>query len=69
MSLYAEYIKERENKECIEVEGGFITIQNLDTHCYFVDVYVQPELRKSGVAKQLTDMAVEYAKVKDLKRR
>ncbi len=61
MSLYAEYIKEREGKHCIEVDGGFITLQNLEKHCYFIDIYVKPELRHSGIAKQLTDKAVEYA--------
>lgn len=55
MSLYREYIKEREKKEIIESNDAFITFKILNEICYIVDIYVRPDKRKSGVAKELAD--------------
>jgi type IV secretory pathway component VirB8 len=50
MSLYAEYIKERENFETIEFEDSFLTyeIDSTGTVCHICDLYIRPDKRKNG---------------------
>ena len=65
MSLYAEYLKERENKTIIESENGFITYQIFDNGiCYIQDIYVIPEMRKSGLTTSMQNAVIEIAKSK-----
>lgn len=66
MSLYAEYIKERTNKEIIESNQGFATYSFAEAGVYIEDIYVQPEHRKSGIASKLADQIVEIAKSKGI---
>ena len=64
-SLYAAYIKERENKDIIEYDNGFITYQIFDTGiCYIQDIYVIPEMRKSGLTAKMQSEVIEIAKTK-----
>lgn len=62
MSLYADYIKERENKECIDNEYGFITYKISGADSYIVDFYVRPEYRRTGKGTELANLAAEAAK-------
>lgn len=63
MSLYAEFIKEREDKEIVETENGFATYKLFDNgECYLQDIYVQPAHRKSGLATSLADTVCEIAR-------
>lgn len=62
MSLYAEYIKEREGRETIEDDKGFLNYSLLPDFFYFGDIYVKPEYREQGHAKILCDKAVEVAR-------
>lgn len=63
MSLYADYLKERTNDYIIEDDNGFVTYRYLNKdQCYIVDIYVRPEMRKSGYATKLADQIVEIAK-------
>lgn len=64
MSLYAEYIREREGKEIVEDEKGFVTYTFVPEGCYVVDIYVKPEFRKQGHAAALTDVVACVAKGK-----
>lgn len=68
MSLYADYIKERENKETVESELGFATYSFIKDGAYIVDIYVKPEYRKSHVASDLANQVTEIAKKKGLKK-
>lgn len=69
MSLYAEYIKEREGREIVETADGFATYTWLgEDSCYIVDIYVRPEARKSGVASSLADQVAVLAKEVGCKR-
>lgn len=63
-SLYAHYIKERENKEIVESEKGFATYCFTNDGCYIVDIYVLPEFRKSGEASNMANQITEIAKSK-----
>jgi ribosomal protein S18 acetylase RimI-like enzyme len=63
MSLYAEYIKEREDKEIIETDKGFATFKCFDNkECYLQDLYVCPEYRKTKIATDMTDEVVAIAR-------
>lgn len=62
-SVYAKYLKEREDKDIIESEKGFATYKIFDNgECYLQDIYVIPDERKSGLATEMTDKVVEIAK-------
>lgn len=65
MSLYADYIKEREDKEIIESDKGFATFKIFDNgECYLQDIYVVPNHRKSHYATEMTDKVVAMAREK-----
>ncbi len=63
MSLYADYIKEREDKEIVESDLGFATFKTFPNgECYLQDLYVAPQMRKSGLATTMTNQIVQIAK-------
>ena len=66
LSLYANYLKERENKELYaDPEGrGFATYEISKESCYIVDIYVLPEFRKQNVASEMADVISQEAKDK-----
>lgn len=65
-SLYAQYIKERENKDIIENDKGFATFQFLNNQqCYLQDIFVLPEYRETKIATEMADKVVEMAKEKN----
>lgn len=65
MSKYAEYIKEREDKEIIEDSRGFATYQFLDSDkCYIESIYVRPDYRNTNVASEMADKVASIAKAK-----
>jgi predicted GNAT family acetyltransferase len=64
-SLYAQYLKEREDKEILENEFGFVTYKFLNaTECYIHDIFVIPEMRESGLAMQMKQDVIDIAKSK-----
>jgi GNAT superfamily N-acetyltransferase len=63
MSLYGDYIAEREGKQIVESEKGFATFKVFDNgECYIQDIYVIPECRKTNLGKQMADEVSEIAK-------
>lgn len=62
MKLYADYIKERENKELLELEQGFATYSISPPECYIDTIYVKPEYRKTRVASAMADAISALAK-------
>jgi hypothetical protein len=63
MSLFADYISERENKGIIEDANGFASFYKLnDSVVYVEDVYVVPTMRKKKVASGYVDKIVELSK-------
>jgi ribosomal protein S18 acetylase RimI-like enzyme len=71
--MYAEYLRERENKELLQDERGFAIygyncIPGVDfPHCYLQDVYVRPEWRRRGHASKLADQVAAQAKAAGFK--
>jgi len=53
MSLYAEYIRERESLEIIEHEDGFVTYKIVGKECFLADMYVRPHQRGNSLFKRL----------------
>jgi GNAT superfamily N-acetyltransferase len=64
MSLYAEYLQERLNKEIIETDKGFVTYYFIGDGCYIEDVYIRPDFRRQKLASQFGDQIAEIAKEK-----
>ncbi len=67
MSLYSEYILEREGKLIVECEEGFATYLIDGENCYIVDLYVRPAARKSGLAAKMADEIADRARALDCK--
>lgn len=64
MSLFGQYIKERENKEIIETDQGFATYFYLNDGVYIENIYVAPDYRHLKGASKLADQIAELAKAK-----
>lgn len=62
MSLYAEYLKEREDFETIESEDGFIVYRIYGTQIFIRDLYVKVEKRNQGEGTRLAHLLVEIGK-------
>lgn len=62
MSLYGQYLKEREGFEIIENDYGFASYKCIGQECYLRDLYVVPNKRKSHVASDLADQICEIGK-------
>lgn len=61
MSLYADYIKERENGGIIETSWGFATYFITGPECYIRDIYVDKTQRLKGGASRLADDITKIA--------
>jgi len=66
MSLYAQYIYEREGKSIIETEYGFATFAYMHDikAVYIEDIYVVGDKRKSGHGAAMADEIAKQAKLK-----
>lgn len=66
MSLYADYLRERTDDRIIEVDDGFATYRFLGDRnaVYIIDIYVVPEKRQTGVAKDMADKIANEARAK-----
>lgn len=64
VSNYAQYIKERENRDIIETENGFLSYRITEDECLVCDVFIKPELRRTGAIRYFSDEIVRIAKEK-----
>lgn len=62
MSLYGDYIKEREGKEILENEHGFFTYKIDGDECYIEDIFIKKESRLNGIGKKMALTISEIAK-------
>lgn len=62
MSLYSQYLKEREDLETLETSAGFIAYKFRGPDCYIKEIYVLPEYRKSGIAAKMADTVAEITR-------
>lgn len=66
MSLFAEYIKERLDKEIMEDHRGFATYCFIDDGCYIEDIFVKKEFRDQDIAKEMLDKISVIAKERNI---
>jgi GNAT superfamily N-acetyltransferase len=66
-SHYANYVKEREGFEVIENEKGFFEFKINSDDCYIRTMYVAPEFRAHGAAKELAHLVEETARANGCK--
>jgi L-amino acid N-acyltransferase YncA len=62
MSLWADYLKEREGNSIIEEPWGFIEYRLALPFMKIESIYVKPEERKAGRASLLADQVTSLAK-------
>jgi GNAT superfamily N-acetyltransferase len=63
VSLYGQYIKERENFDIIENDYGFATYKIINSECYIRDIFVIEQYRNLNIAKKIADEVTEIAKL------
>lgn len=66
-SLYSFYLKEREDLETFQVDSGFAVYKIIEQSLYIKDIYVVPQLRRTGCASTMADGLVLIAKQKGCK--
>jgi GNAT superfamily N-acetyltransferase len=65
MKLWKMYIKEREGAEMLYDDHSFVTYQNIgEGEILVVDVFIESEYRKKGLAEKLWKELLEKAKPK-----
>ena len=65
MSLYSSYLLERTNDRILETESGFASYRYIsEKTVYIIDIYVVPEMRKSGLASTFANAIAAEAKAK-----
>lgn len=60
--MFAEYFKEREGKETFMSDKGLVLYHLTPPRCFIEIVYVKPEFRRKGVARNLLNKVSEVAK-------
>jgi len=62
LSLYGQYIAERQGRGILESKHGFATFEYVgEDVVYIVDLYVTPKKRKSHVASELANKICDIA--------
>jgi len=62
MSLYADYIKEREGYTTIEDRTFFVTFKKMGDALYVRDIYIVPEYRSKGKSIEIGELTTAIAK-------
>ena len=52
-TLYAQYLKERQEAEILENENGFIIYKINQDECFIIDMFIRPEIRGLGQGNDL----------------
>lgn len=61
MSLFGEYVKEREGQEIIESDDGFLTYKAYPEEYRIFDLYVVPSQRRFGIGSKMADEVASLA--------
>lgn len=69
MSMYKDYIENQiDNRFVHETEKGFIVYNTFSAdECQLEEIYIKPEYRRQGIAKEFYDFASEHARKLDCK--
>lgn len=65
MSLFSEYTLERTDNLILEQDNAFATYRHIPDQktTYIIDIFVQKEFRKTGLASSLADQIAKEAKI------
>jgi GNAT superfamily N-acetyltransferase len=66
-SLYAQYMRERENAEVLEYPWGFAIYKVAPDHVYLQDIYVVPQERDNNRGQDLMEEVAAIARSKGIK--
>ena len=67
MSMYSDFIMEREGVNSFETEEGFITYTLNEKGCCIHNIYIDPQYRDEGWGHVLFQRVIDLAKDKGLK--
>ncbi len=67
MSLYGQYICERQNKSILENESGFLVYYFEGVYCYIEEIFVVEADRNNGIAAKMADEVKQIAIDKNCK--
>lgn len=67
MSLWASYYSEREGYQTLETDHGFAIYKIFNEIVYLRDIYVSPDYRKTGLAKDMANEVSAIAKAQGCK--
>lgn len=59
--MYGDFVFETRGISSVETEKGFATFILKDKECYIEDLYVKPEFRRKGAARELADKVKDNA--------
>lgn len=62
MSLYGEYIREREGLDILETKNGFVVWSVNGDNLWIHELYIRPEARRSKLATAMAQAVVTRAK-------
>lgn len=62
MNLYAAYVKEREGKDVLKNENGFITYKIIGQELFLADMFLVKKARGSEVVSQFIEKLVQIGK-------
>lgn len=62
MSLWADYVFERDGTECVEDAHGFMTFKIQGEECYIEDAFIVPSQREKGFGSELLSAIEKRAK-------
>ena len=62
MSLYSEYILERESYKCVEDDNSFFTYKKIGNSLYLRDMYITPKKRRVGKARAIVKIVERLAR-------
>lgn len=66
-SLYAQYLRERENAEVLEYDWGFAVYKMAPDHVYLQDIYIVPAERNADRGQELMQEVAAIARTKGIK--
>jgi GNAT superfamily N-acetyltransferase len=68
-SLFAQYKEEREGKRVLEGDGFFVVYSiKPKSFCYLEDIFIVPDKRGSGLARDILGWIINIAKENDCKK-
>lgn len=66
-TLYAKYIKQRENAEVLETDKGFVVYKFIEDEIFIKEIFIDESNRQSGVCRELVTKLEDIARINNKK--